>query len=663
MVDGGPWDKATVNDTLWLKAPPSNDTYATLLKTVWVTVPDPAPILKISEGIWGMKDFSCLGFIGSVSKTVVIFGATYTDCVSSDIGKLVKDDGVAASVLANYDNEHKTWILAGSTTITSGSAVTIDNGTGAGTSSGESSTYGGGAIQMGHGLTGPSDPLKITLMDSSSGFDILHIKKFDGSPGNLDLGNLTAHGAVSVDGTINSGNNYVLYFEGYKGAGADAFIGQNARYNSGYETGSGGNALLLKWATTHSLFGSRGIIFSYNDGISFYADNTVSTAGSSFAPTVRFQILNNGVVKTPHVTLDTSGNVSIDGQFYSNTVHGFHQKYTGNDYTAINFRDGSGSTLYASIGYDTANGLFLNQQLWVGYGGANHTLATGDFTVWGNTNLQGAQLAGQLTFNLASAYYAYLIWTNNYVLQLGANAGPFWYGTSHGRTGYFGGLDVGAVFTDYLMMLDSSNGILTGGYISFASAPNSQGMSGLYIKSYQACHDSSGNFGGSNGGVAMDDFGNFAFIGASSGNYWCVKNGSTNLFAVMANTSGCSFSNLLGGGPVSASSNGILHLSSSSMQYKENIIPIADASWIYNLNPVNFTWAQSYIYRDDSLQIGLIAEDVAKLYEPLVFRNVKGDVEGVYYEKLAVPMLVELQKLKRRVDELEAQLTKIQPAS
>jgi hypothetical protein len=146
-----------------------------------------------------MKDFSCTGFLGSVSKTQITFGATYTNCVQSDIGKMVKDDGEDTAVLKDYDNEHKKWWIAGSFSIASGSSMTIVDGQGAGTSSGNSSTGGGGAILMGHGLSDASDPPKITLVDSASGFDKLHLKQLNGSPANLDLGNLIAHGTISVD--------------------------------------------------------------------------------------------------------------------------------------------------------------------------------------------------------------------------------------------------------------------------------------------------------------------------------------------------------------------------------------------------------------------------------------------------------------------------------
>jgi hypothetical protein len=186
------YDNLDINDTLTMKAPNQQDWIA--LKTVWVTYPTPGPILKISQGMWGMKDFSCLGFLGSVSKTVIKFGATYTNCVPTDVGKMVKANGEDTSVLAAYDNVpdeygKKTWWLAGSASVASGSSMTIVDGQGAGTSSGDSSTGGGGAI----------------LMDSAQGHHTLHLKKFDGTPAHLDLGDLTAHGQLIASSYIGVG--------------------------------------------------------------------------------------------------------------------------------------------------------------------------------------------------------------------------------------------------------------------------------------------------------------------------------------------------------------------------------------------------------------------------------------------------------------------------
>jgi hypothetical protein len=143
--------------------------YITLKGQVF-TVPSPAPILKIDQGILAFKDLFSLGYLSSVSKTELAFTSTYTSCVPSDIGKRVKVNGVLITdlVLVGYKNEvdaqgKRYWWLSGSTTIANGSQLTIEGGTGSGTIISNSSTYGGGAIFIGHGLTGSSDPPKVVL--------------------------------------------------------------------------------------------------------------------------------------------------------------------------------------------------------------------------------------------------------------------------------------------------------------------------------------------------------------------------------------------------------------------------------------------------------------------------------------------------------------------
>jgi hypothetical protein len=102
----------------------------------------------------------------------------------------------------------------------------------------------------------------------------------------------------------------------------------------------------------------------------------------------------------------------------------------------------------------------------------------------------------------------------------------------------------------------------------------------------------------------------------------------------------------------------------SLREYKTNIETLNDASWIYNLHPVTFDWKDA---RDAELfgrQIGLIAEEVQP-YAPLLTFNDEqtGQLRGVMYEKLAVPMLVELQKLRKRIEALESQLSQKQTAA
>jgi hypothetical protein len=96
----------------------------------------------------------------------------------------------------------------------------------------------------------------------------------------------------------------------------------------------------------------------------------------------------------------------------------------------------------------------------------------------------------------------------------------------------------------------------------------------------------------------------------------------------------------------------------SLQEYKTNIETLNDASWIFSLRPVTFDWKDEKEAQVFGRQIGLVAEEVQLQAPLLTFVNDQtGKLQGVVYEKLAVPMLVELQKLRKEVDVLKAELT------
>ena len=269
------------------------------------------------------------------------------------------------------------------------------------------------------------------------------------------------------------------------------------------------------------------------------------------------------------------------------------------------------------------------------------------FQVYGGASFDSnVNFAGQLNFWPSSGKYAYLIWSNSYVLTLGANGGPFYYGIGHdGYTGYFGALDCGAVFTQYINPIGSLNTVTLGG--NFTVNGNIYSWNG-------------GGGGGSNGGIYLDSYGNVRFGGGSgTGDHnWVTYFDNTILMQVW-NNGYLSLPQTLNGSnvPVYCNSSGTLYKSSSSIRYKERIQPVTDSSWIYNLKPVTFYWKQEeQALRGVNQQIGLIAEDVNALQPLLTYIDAQGNIDGVYYEKLAVPIVVELQKLRARVDQLESQL-------
>ncbi len=96
------------------------------------------------------------------------------------------------------------------------------------------------------------------------------------------------------------------------------------------------------------------------------------------------------------------------------------------------------------------------------------------------------------------------------------------------------------------------------------------------------------------------------------------------------------------GDAVNVSSTGQLGIVMSSARYKRDIHDMNDASSnLMKLRPVTFR------YKDDpagTLQYGLVAEEVEKLYPELVTHATDGEVQSVRYSMLTGMLLNELQK-------------------
>lgn len=93
---------------------------------------------------------------------------------------------------------------------------------------------------------------------------------------------------------------------------------------------------------------------------------------------------------------------------------------------------------------------------------------------------------------------------------------------------------------------------------------------------------------------------------------------------------------------------------SSSIRYKENVKDMGSSSNdIMRLRPVTFS------YKEDSaksISYGFIAEEVEQIFPDLVVYNPDGQVETVKYHLLSPIMLNEMQKLLRRIEQLEEKL-------
>lgn len=90
---------------------------------------------------------------------------------------------------------------------------------------------------------------------------------------------------------------------------------------------------------------------------------------------------------------------------------------------------------------------------------------------------------------------------------------------------------------------------------------------------------------------------------------------------------------------------------SSSIAYKDNVQDMADASSaIMNLRPVTFNYKVDVHKRTN---YGLIAEEVDKVMPELVAHDADGEIYSVRYNDIIPMLLNEIQKLAKRVEELE----------
>ena len=105
---------------------------------------------------------------------------------------------------------------------------------------------------------------------------------------------------------------------------------------------------------------------------------------------------------------------------------------------------------------------------------------------------------------------------------------------------------------------------------------------------------------------------------------------------------------------------GTFYASGSSANFKKNVTDLAvDSSAIYNLNPVSYNYKKDYENFGYDLaegkQFGLISEEVAEAVPELAIMK-DGEPKNVDYQKLSVLLLAEMQKMNKRIKDLECHI-------
>ena len=105
---------------------------------------------------------------------------------------------------------------------------------------------------------------------------------------------------------------------------------------------------------------------------------------------------------------------------------------------------------------------------------------------------------------------------------------------------------------------------------------------------------------------------------------------------------------------------GLLGHEFSSQRYKEDIKPMANASEaLYSLKPVTYRYKKE-IDKNQALDYGLVAEEVAKVDPRLAVRDGKGQIESVRYNAINAMLLNEFLKEHQRVEALQATITQVE---
>jgi hypothetical protein len=104
----------------------------------------------------------------------------------------------------------------------------------------------------------------------------------------------------------------------------------------------------------------------------------------------------------------------------------------------------------------------------------------------------------------------------------------------------------------------------------------------------------------------------------------------------------------------------------SDVRLKNNIVPLTDAlSKIDQLKGVSFTWnhlGATMGYKEGQKSIGLIAQDMQKVYPELVgsFKSGKAEYLNIDYPKFTAVLLESVKELKGEVDTLQSQVNALQ---
>ncbi len=104
--------------------------------------------------------------------------------------------------------------------------------------------------------------------------------------------------------------------------------------------------------------------------------------------------------------------------------------------------------------------------------------------------------------------------------------------------------------------------------------------------------------------------------------------------------------------PVCWDEQGVFSLCGSSLRYKQNVNPfVSGLSLIKQLRPVTFDWRSNGL-----ADMGLVAEEVAKIEPLLTTTNKNGEIEGVKYDRVGVVLVNAVNEQQLQIEALQKQI-------
>ena len=433
---------------------------------------------------------------------------------------------------------------------------------------------------------------------------------------------------------------------------ADVFIGSAA----GYNTTTGNSDVYIGFTS-----GANSATGAYNTFVG--GETGLANATGTYNTYLGFRAGAN----------DTSGqgNTFLGDFAGQNNTTGSSDIYIGNpgldnENTAIRIGSNQQATYIAGIyGVTTASGvpIYIDSTGHLGTGGNTNGYPIGGKTIFNaNPAIENISIGDGAGNASATGGSNQIIGDQSGASLTSGNADVFM-GSSAGRATTTGNGDV------YIGVTSGANST-TGAYNTFVGgetgSANTTGNYNTYLGFRAGVNDTNGigntflgDFAGTNNNTGSSDI----YIGnpGSDSENTTIRIGSNQQAAYIAGIYGVTSAS---GVPVYINSNGQLGTQTSSRRYKEEIRAMGDATEaLMKLRPVTFYYKHEYDNGPRTLQYGLIAEEVAKVFPELVAYNPDGSPYTVRYQFLSSMLLNEVQKQyhrsQRQADVIEAQQQQI----